>query len=283
MSFMVGHQTSKFAGDPFASQGVWGTPNGRANFCEEDYAITFYIAEFINSLSNVAYVYLALKSIYPTRSHFPTKPKIDFMSFSLLALGIGSFLFHASLRKTLEFVDELSMLLLSWSMLDAVFAADISSPSNRRLVRGAIAVFHIIFCAVYLQTVNIIIQVVGFLGGMIITGFKSHYLLKGLKTSDPTDEKKLSEAKAKDLTNRGWDAVYVSLFGYLLWNIEFMYCSELRAAKAAIGLPTSWIFEFHGWWHVLTAIGAAQFMDVAREMRAEVRRQMGTGQEKKEK
>lgn len=218
-------------------------------------------------------VYLALKAIFfsPKRNATLTRPKIDFMSLALLFLGVGSFLFHASLRKTLEFVDELSMLGLSWSMLDAVFTADIRNPSRRRAVHFGLAVFHVAFCALYLHTVNIIYQVVGFLGGMIITGFKSHYLLKSLRGRK--EEGKLSEGEAQLLSNRGWDAVYVSLFGYLLWNIEFMYCAELRAMKETLGLPVAWIFEFHGWWHVLTAIGAAQFMDVARDMREEVRRQ----------
>jgi len=197
------------------------------------------------------------------------RPKVDFMSVALLFLGIGSFLFHASMRKTFEFVDELSMVGLSWSMLDAIFTADVKSPSKRRAIHAAFAVFHIVFCVMYVLTVNIIYQVVVFVGGMIITGFKSHYLLKELKASGG-----LTDAMAKDWSRRGWDSVYVSLFGYLLWNIEFMYCAELRAMRETIGLPFAWVFEFHGWWHILTAIGAAQFMDVARDMRDGVQRQM---------
>ena len=173
------------------------------------------------------------------------------------------------MRKTFEFVDELSMVGLSWSMLDAIFTADVKSPSKRRAIRAAFAVFHIVFCVLYVMTVNIIYQVVVFVGGMIITGFKSHYLLKELKASGG-----LPDATAKDWSRRAWDSVYVSLFGYLLWNIEFMYCAELRAMRATIGLPFAWVFEFHGWWHILTAIGAAQFMDVARDMRAGVQRSM---------
>lgn len=35
--------------------GAWTPPSSSANFCEEDYDITRYIAEFMNSLTNLAY------------------------------------------------------------------------------------------------------------------------------------------------------------------------------------------------------------------------------------
>lgn len=30
--------------------------------------------------------------------------------------------------------------------------------------------------------------------------------------------------------------------------------------KRAVGMPWSFVFEFHGWWHILTAVGAHVFM-----------------------
>lgn len=38
----------------------WGAPTANSNFCEEDYLVTRYIAEFINSLSNLAYIFYAI-------------------------------------------------------------------------------------------------------------------------------------------------------------------------------------------------------------------------------
>ncbi|GAB7322516.1 hypothetical protein MBLNU13_g03443t2 [Cladosporium sp. NU13] len=50
------------------------------------------------------------------------------------------------------------------------------------------------------------------------------------------------------------------LFGYLLWQLDFIYCAQLTSLKRAIGMPWSFVLEFHGWWHILTAIGAYVFM-----------------------
>lgn len=72
-----GHHNLRFDGDPYANAGVWSPPTATAkcaslqsamtrpwlgpaadlpcSFCEEDYAVTPYIAEFVNTLTNVAY------------------------------------------------------------------------------------------------------------------------------------------------------------------------------------------------------------------------------------
>lgn len=52
------------------------------------------------------------------------------------------------------------------------------------------------------------------------------------------------------------------VFGYVLWQIDFRYCGELTQLKRAIGMPWSFVFEFHGWWHILTAVGAFTFMSL---------------------
>jgi dihydroceramidase len=247
-----------------------------SSFCEEDYTISFYIAEFVNSMTNFAYsefglenpfctfatdlsaVIFALRVMYGPGSRGIPRPKLDFMSISLLGLGIGSFLFHASLRHTLEYVDELSMLVLTWSMLHSVLVTG-QPPSKVRTISIGLTVFYLPFLVYYVYSENIIYQVVGFTGSIVIIGLRTNYIVRVAKA--------FPKAKAQELTSRSRQAVVVGLFGYLLWNIELKYCTELRDIRAQVGLPWAWLFEFHGWWHVFTAISADQFMKVAREMR----------------
>lgn len=49
-------------------------------------------------------------------------------------------------------------------------------------------------------------------------------------------------------------------FGYLLWQLDFIFCPQLTALKRKEGIPWGFLLELHGWWHVLTAIGAHTFM-----------------------
>ena len=48
--------------------------------------------------------------------------------------------------------------------------------------------------------------------------------------------------------------------GYFLWQIDGIFCSELTALKRSIGMPWGFLLEMHGWWHLLTALGAYVFM-----------------------
>jgi dihydroceramidase len=192
-------------------------------------------------------------------------PKVDFMSVSLLGLGIGSFLFHASLRHVMEFADEFSMLGLTWSMLQATLTAR-QSPAKSNLISAGLAVCFLSFAAFYLQSPQILYQVVAFGTGLLLVILRTQYLYHWLQPAFPT-------AKSRDWNFRTWKAILTCLAGYVLWNIDLEYCTQLRSLRQQVGLPWAWLFELHGWWHILTAMGASQFMDVAREVREEVKRE----------
>ncbi|KID75228.1 Alkaline ceramidase 3 [Metarhizium brunneum] len=260
----MGHHNIRFDGDAHSLGGAWSPPTSRANFCEEDYALTLYVAEFINSLTNLAYVHLALRYMYGPGSAGLLAPKIDFMSASLFVLGIGSFLFHASLRQTLEFADEFSMLGLTWAMLQATLTTG-QSRTKSRLVSTGLAVCFASFAIFYLQSPKIIYQVIAFVACVFVLILRAQYLLYWLQPALP-------EVKRRDWNKRTWNAVFLCVLGYFLWNIDLEYCAALRSIRQQLGLPWAWLFELHGWWHVLTAIGAAQCMNVAREVRQEVER-----------
>ncbi|OAA73683.1 alkaline ceramidase family protein [Cordyceps fumosorosea ARSEF 2679] len=260
-----GHHNIRFDGDPYALSGAWSPPTSRANFCEEDYALTFYLAEFINSLTNVAYVYYALQYMYGPGSRGLLRPNVDFMSSTLFVLGIGSFLFHASLRQALEFVDELSMMALLWSMLHAVLTVR-QTPRAARALSALLAVVFLTFTAFYLRTPLIIYQVVAFLSGVGVVVARVMHLLHRARPPLPPH-------RCREWRRRAVGALLVCVVGYAIWNVDLECCAALRRLRARVGLPWAWLLELHGWWHVLTAIGAARFMTVAREIREEVRRE----------
>jgi dihydroceramidase len=192
-------------------------------------------------------------------------PSWDFMSVSLLVLGIGSFLFHATLRQTLEFVDEFSMIGLAWSMLQASLTFR-QPPGRARAISIALAVVYLSFSVFYLQAPLIIYQVYAFtssLGALLLHTFYVFYWA-------PYG---LPESKLRDWSRRTWKAVAISVVGYLLWIIDFEYCAQLRAMRQHLGLPWAFLLELHGWWHILTAVGASQSMQIAREARAEMNRE----------
>lgn len=225
-------------------------------------SLTPGISQLIDSKS---IVYYALRTMYSPAGDHPRslfRPKWDFMSVSLLVLGIGSFLFHATLRQTLEFVDEFSMLGLTWSLLHASLTAH-QPPARARYITVALAIVYLSFSAFYLSFPKIIYQVFAFVSALLGVLFRSQYMFHCLEPGF------YPEAKRRDWNLRIWKALAICLFGYLLWTIDLEYCAELRAIRERLGLPWAWLFEFHGWWHLLTAVGASQAMQVAREAKAE--------------
>ncbi|KAK3374117.1 ceramidase [Lasiosphaeria ovina] len=258
----MGHHNRHFAGDPTALSGAYGPPTSTANFCEEDYVVTRYLAEFINALTNLAYVYFALRYMYGPGSRGLLSPRWDFMSASLLVLGGASFLFHATLRHYMQFADELSMLGVTWSVLQGTMPVR-HSPTNARLISAGLALFNPLFSAFYVWTGEIIYHYTAFGAMIVLITLRGIYLFYYLEPAFP-------EAKRRSWRFRGWRALFAFVFGYVLWNIDLEFCAELRELREHVGLPWAWLLELHGWWHVLTAIGASQFMDIVREMHQEL-------------
>jgi len=86
---------------------------------------------------------------------------------------------------------------------------------------------------------------------VIFIGIKTRKLVQ-LNVTDPQAKRRVGT-----LTNFGASC---AAFGYLLWNIDTHFCAPLLSLRRRVGLPFGILLELHGWWHILTAIGAYTFM-----------------------
>ena len=86
----------------------WGNPDASVNFCENDYTKSNYIAEYNNTLSCLFY-------LIPAFVLWNTEMKT--ISYCLISLATGSALLHATLRFYGQWMDEMSMLILSFYTL----------------------------------------------------------------------------------------------------------------------------------------------------------------------
>ncbi|KAI1321837.1 Alkaline ceramidase 3 [Mortierella claussenii] len=110
--------------------GYWGPPTSSIDWCEDNYAISYYIAEFFNSFSSFAMILLgeaachsinrleasmtknATQSTPSTSSStsIPSLFRFKLAFRTITVVGIGSFLFHATLLHKMQMLDELPML-----------------------------------------------------------------------------------------------------------------------------------------------------------------------------
>jgi dihydroceramidase len=76
--------------------GYWGDQTSTIDWCEENYTITPYCAEPVNTLTNLAFMYLGYKGI---RNCVETglSPIIALAYVGYIVVGLGSMAFHTSL------------------------------------------------------------------------------------------------------------------------------------------------------------------------------------------
>jgi dihydroceramidase len=182
---------------------------------------------------------------------------MDQLSASLLLVGVCSFLFHATLRQSAQFSDDVSMLFLAGALLQRLSCAG-QPPPRARAITAAIYTTVGGMSAVYMRSGNLLIHVSMFMAMLLLVGLRTVYLISRQAGAS-------AQEKARYSWRFGGVCAYLGL-AFLLWNIDLEWCHELRSLRDAVGLPWAWLLELHGWWHVLTAVGAALHMDLVRDL-----------------
>lgn len=86
------------AGSPSEwNQGYWGPITASTEWCEKNYEVTPYVAEFYNTISNIPSIILALIGLHYAISQ-KFERRFSVLHLSTIALSIGSSLFHATLK-----------------------------------------------------------------------------------------------------------------------------------------------------------------------------------------
>ena len=88
-------------------KGFWtdlGQP-GNPNWCELDYAFTFYVAEFFNTLSSVPLIILGLAGMFHALGQ-GLERRFVVCYASIATVGVGSCAFHGTLLYVGQVMDE---------------------------------------------------------------------------------------------------------------------------------------------------------------------------------
>lgn len=136
--------------DPARDNGFWSPTTATANFCEEDYEITFYVAEFINTLSNLAYIYYAFcpprLSLPLTKVHLdgagqhnePPKYQFDVHTITLILIGLTSAAYHLTLQSIPQLFDETAMYLLIAGFTFELLTSTYTKPDESSKANAAV-------------------------------------------------------------------------------------------------------------------------------------------------
>ncbi|KAI5783568.1 ceramidase [Geopyxis carbonaria] len=223
---------------------AWEPRTAKMNFCELDYYMTPYIAEFINTISNVSYLWLAWHG-YRQCCRNGGNNTIK-LGYALLAfVGIGSIVFHATLKYECQLIDELAMLYATALVLYAVFSTLLPPVTLGISLSGMMG--SITYINAHTGGESLLHRVA--FGAMIVTvGLRCMYLM----THFPDHRDNL-----RVICTVG-SISFVSGFG--LWLTDVFACETLLAWRDVVGWPLGAVLELHGWWHILTAYGVYYYI-----------------------
>src|SRR5205814_3110618 len=95
-------EADRVATVPVDPVGFWGVPTASIDWCEQNYAVLPWVAEFWNTLSSLAMVGAGIVGLSTRR--FPAEIRVAFGL--LVGVGLGSVAFHGTLRFGLQMLDE---------------------------------------------------------------------------------------------------------------------------------------------------------------------------------
>jgi len=232
----------------------WGVATATLDFCERNFqscaslsACETAIAEYWNVVSSLA---MALLGLYGAVRgvRIGLAPRIILGYASLVAVGLGSAAFHASLRFELQAMDELPMLLGNCVFLYCVAPKAWRSTAARRLaVGGGLAALFALVSTVYLRTHNALFFEASYGAGTVLLAVRC-----GVWAYRNREERNPRAAPARRLVVV---ATASMLLAFALWNVENVFCLKLRAVQDLVG-PLEFLFQLHAWWHLLAALAA---------------------------
>ncbi|KAN0127928.1 Ceramidase [Lactarius tabidus] len=232
--------------------GHWGPVTATLDWCEANYQFSHYVAEISNTFSNIFFIVICLYgALRSTQERLPTRFLVGFAGCALI--GIGSFLFHATLLYEAQLADELPMIYVASYLLAMLLESErgfgLKSTYSKILVVGVVG-FDAAFTASYLVYRNPIYHQGVFGSIMIATFFREIYLLAWSDVSRTIPDKK--KAAIVETLKTG---LFLFLFGFFVWNLDNIFCGSWTQVKRAVGWPIAFFLEGHAWWHIFTAFG----------------------------
>ncbi|KAF9989397.1 Alkaline ceramidase 3 [Mortierella antarctica] len=258
--------------------GYWGPPTSSIDWCEDNYVVSFYIAEFFNSFSSFAMIILGETACYSidrlqsdmerTLASSTTMNTIRAPSLfrfklafrTITVVGIGSFLFHATLLHHMQMLDELpmlySVLTLFFCLIESRFGPRPAWFARSLAVLGVVVTILVAFTEGDMQFYSFH----GTFGPLEVATLYLIFRVYLARKSEYPDVRKVFEAGI------GLYAIAVAV-----WVTDLSFCTkplltwlgplgvnEPRPYEGAHHEHAQWIFKdlyLHAWWHILVSMG----------------------------
>ena len=188
----------------------WGKPDVSVSFCEDKYVVSDYIAEYYNTMSALAYVIVGI---------FFFRTRLKKLSIIMILLGLGTALLHGTLRFYGQWLDEISMLILSFFIIKEIRKERFNKRTNNLYLLALILpyfVFERFFCYFFLVFCSLQIYI---------------YLIARKKIKKYTLEYYLIKSYS-----------IILLISGICWLLDQLFCEYVKN------------YQLHAVWHAGTAL-----------------------------
>lgn len=238
-----------------ARDGIWGEPTSTLNWCEEDYNITPYVAEFVNTFTNLIFMWLGFKGIRKCIANgFSPALTLSFVGY--VVIGLGSMAFHGTLWYSMQLADELPMIWTICGLAHVTFSYGKSRTTSNLLgaLFAGVAAFITIY---YVTNKNPVFHQIAYasltIGVVTRGGLATKYELEpAIRRRNP----QIADKIMREMWTLMILGVGLFLLGFVFWLFDIVNCNYLLAWRSHMLLPWSIVLEGHGWWHIFTGLGA---------------------------
>ncbi|KAG0232254.1 Alkaline ceramidase 3 [Actinomortierella wolfii] len=217
----------------YSAIGFWGSPTA-SDWCERNYDISFYVAEFFNTLSSFSMVLVGLLGMY---LHWTFEKRFIIAFGSIVVVGIGSIAFHGTLLFPLQMLDEVPMV---FTILTIVYCCVEDKPYRK------LGTWFPVSIALYGLMTTLV---------MLFASGPEHHLLEFIVFQSSfafvtlivvSHLIKIYGEHQDQEIKRLWRLTFLGgLFSYGYWNVDFRLCHLVEALPFGVPNP-----QLHAWWHV---------------------------------
>jgi dihydroceramidase len=216
--------------------GYWGSPTANIDWCEDNYAVSPYVAEFWNAMSSLSFLVTSAVGVYLTLK-YELESRFLICFGSIFIMGFGSVMFHSTLLRSTQILDEIPMVLsgLTFMYIIRCMKDQELDEEKRKAQQKNLGIFltaiGTLFTAIYLllpeNPTFVQAAFVSVVCYITVESFRMHS-----QCEDHPEARAVIELAGLSFVT-----------GSLLWLIEPRVCFYV-----------GWL-NLHAWWHLLVCYG----------------------------
>lgn len=207
------------------------------DWCENNYEVTPLLAEFWNTMSSFAMVFFGLFGLY-MHGHIASRFALLYSFFTLV--GVGSILFHGTLRFPFQVLDEVPMLWTSYAL-----AYIMLEPDSLKKKYG----WHLSWVMTIWAATATILSCTH--GKFQFYFFQTSYLINQIFALSTVSHYAFNNARAKGTGPLWGIALRFYILAVVVWLIDLNFCHVLSDPSVLPVNP-----QLHAWWHVFAGYGS---------------------------